>query len=396
MIIMRKYFVLLLFIQLFLSLSVAQNKDIQALIDSIEKQYIVDSRTQIYRINLSEREGQIFLEGVISNDLAYNELRSGISERFPQLKFAVRLLPDREKLGNEVWGVVYNSVGTMRAQPSHAAEIVSQALLGTPVRIFDAKGDWKLIQTPDLYIGWINGSIQPMDDATHRKYLSLPKLIVTAMATQSNENPDIDSQPVSDLVAGDMLVFTEKRSDFYHVSYPDGRKAWVAATDVLPVPDWLENIRLTGESIVATARKFVGVPYLWGGTSAKSVDCSGFVKSVYFMHGIILARDASQQARYGKLVDTAGDFSKTEPGDLVFFGRRGDEQNPTESVVHVGIYIGNNRFIHASDYVHISSFDPNDPLYDAYNTNRYLRTKRILGEINTEGVEEILLNEFYR
>jgi len=158
MIIMRKYFVLLLFIQLFLSLSVAQNKDIQALIDSIEKQYIVDSRTQIIRINLSEREGQIFLEGIISNDLAYNELRSGISERFPQLKFAVRLLPDREKLGNEVWGVVYNSVGTMRAQPSHAAEIVSQTLLGTPVRIFDAKGDWKLIQTPDLYIGWINGS----------------------------------------------------------------------------------------------------------------------------------------------------------------------------------------------------------------------------------------------
>jgi len=396
MIIMRKYFVLLLFIQLFLSLSVAQNKDIQALIDSIEKEYIVDSRTQIYRINLSEREGQIFLEGIISNDLAYNELRSGISERFPQLKFAVRLLPDREKLGNEVWGVVYNSVGTMRAQPSHAAEIVSQALLGTPVRIFDAKGDWKLIQTPDLYIGWINGSIQPMDDAVHRKYLSLPKLIVTAVATQSHKNPDVDSQPVSDLVAGDMLVFSEKRSDFYSVSYPDGRNAWVAATDVLPVSDWLENIRLTGESIVAIARKFVGVPYLWGGTSAKSVDCSGFVKSVYFMHGIILARDASQQARYGKLVDTAGDFSKTEPGDLVFFGRRGDEQNPTESVVHVGIYIGNNRFIHASDYVHISSFDPNDPLYDAYNTNRYLRTKRILGEINTEGVEEILHNEFYR
>jgi len=149
-----------------------------------------------------------------------------------------------------------------------------------------------------------------MDDAAHRKYFSLPKLIVTAMATQSHEHPDVDSQPVSDLVAGDMLVFTEKRSDFYHVSYPDGRKAWVAVSDALPVPDWLENIRLTGESIVATARKFVGVPYLWGGTSAKSVDCSGFVKSVYFMHGIILARDASQQARYGKLVDTAGDFSK--------------------------------------------------------------------------------------
>jgi hypothetical protein len=65
-------------------------------------------------------------------------------------------------------------------------------------------------------------------------------------------------------------------------------------------------------------------------------------------------------------------------------------------VVHVGIYIGNKQFIHASDYVHISSFDPKDPLYDAYNTNRYLRTKRVLGEINTEGIDEIFQNEFYR
>ena len=393
---MRKYFVFLLFIQLFVSLSVAQNKDIQTFIDSIGKQYIVDPRTQIYRVNLSEREGQIFLEGITSNDLAYNELQSVISEHFPQFEFAVRLLPDRKKLGNEIWGVVYNSVGTLRAQPSHAAEIVSQTLLGTPVRIFDEKGDWKLIQTPDSYIGWINGSVQRMDEAGRQKYLSLPKLMITAMATQSLENPNVDFQPVSDLVAGDMLVFTEKLPNFYHVSYPDGRKAWIAATDALPVQDWLQNIRLTGESVVATARKFVGVPYLWGGTSPKSVDCSGFVKSVYFLHGIILARDASQQARYGKLVDTTGDFSKAEPGDLVFFGKRSNEENPQESVVHVGIYIGNKQFIHASDYVHISSFDPKDPLYDAYNTNRYLRTKRVLGEINTEGIDEIFQNEFYR
>ena len=393
---MRKWFLFFLFVQLSLSVSVAQKEEIQALVHSIEKQCIFDHRTQIFQAKLIEHENRFVLVGETSDVRAYNELKLNISTRFPQLKFAVRLLPDREKLGNEIWGVVYNSVGTMRAQPSHAAEIVSQVLLGTPVRIFDAKGDWKLIQTPDLYIGWINGSVQSMDDVTRRKYLSLPKLIVTAMATQSFENPDIDSQPVSDLVAGDMLVFNEKQSNFYHVSYPDGRSAWVAATDVLPVADWLKSIRLTGESIVATARKFTGVPYLWGGTSPKSVDCSGFVKSVYFLHGIILARDASQQVRYGKLVDNVGDFSKAEPGDLVFFGRRGDEQNPTESVVHVGIYIGNKQFIHASDYVHISSFDPRHPLYDEYNTKRYLRTKRILGEINAAGIEEIFHNDFYR
>lgn len=102
------------------------------------------------------------------------------------------------------------------------------------------------------------------------------------------------------------------------------------------------------------------------------------------MHGIILFRDASQQVNQGQLVDSGGDFSKLISGDLIFFGSKSNTTETTEDniigerVVHVGIYIGNNHFIHASDYVHVSSLDPQDALYDAFNAGRYLRTKRYI------------------
>lgn len=166
------------------------------------------------------------------------------------------------------------------------------------------------------------------------------------------------------------------------MQYPDGREAFVKKSDAMTVSDWLKKNRLTGESIVHTAKQLTGVPYLWGGTSVKGMDCSGFTKQVYFMHGVILARDASQQVRYGRLIDETGDFSDAFPGDLVFFGTKATVESPKERVVHVGIYIGNKRFIHASDYVHINSFDHADPLYDEFNAHRYLRTKRVIGEVN--------------
>lgn len=296
---------------------------------------------------------------------------------------------------HETWGLVYNSVGSLRAEPRHAAEMVTQVLLGMPVKIYEQKGEWCMIETPDRYLGWISGSVQPLTDSQRRNYLQRQKVIISALYAHSYEQKYQEYLPVTDLVAGNMLELITNDGAYYWVRYPDGRKAYVMKSYAKEVNYWLREIRLTGESVVQTAKKLLGIPYLWGGTSVKGLDCSGFIKQVYFMHGIILARDASQQVRSGKLVDETGDLTDALPGDLLFFGAKASQERG-EKVVHVGIYLGKRRFIHASDYVRINSFDPADPLYDDFNANRYLRTKRIIGEVPCEGIEQIFSNAFYR
>jgi cell wall-associated NlpC family hydrolase len=171
------------------------------------------------------------------------------------------------------------------------------------------------------------------------------------------------------------------------VVYPDGRIAFILKSNALTYKDWFKNIDLSGESITKGALQFKGIPYLWGGTSSKGLDCSGFTKIVYFMHGINLPRDASQQVNKGLLIDSNGDFGKLKPGDLIFFGTKGPKatnqqgnsgsnESNDERVVHVGVYLGDNHFIHASDYVRINSLNPSDALYDKFNADRYLRSKR--------------------
>ena len=373
----------------------AQNNDLQQMIEAIQERYAPDRRVELFQVEALQQEDTLVLQGETTSRQAYEDILSYTNKNALAVKDHIRLLPD-EELGEEIWGVIYNSVGTLRAEPRYGAELVSQALLGMPVKILEEKGGWRRVQTPDRYIGWINGSVTPLSKEGMNHYLQKPKVIITALNTRSYVDAGNETLPVTDLVAGNMLEVISADGAYYRVGYPDGRKAYVMKKDAKEVADWLKETSVTGESILHAAMQLLGIPYLWGGTSVKGLDCSGFAKQVYWMHGIILARDASQQVRYGRLVDEAGDLSDALPGDLLFFGTKATAENQQERVVHVGIYIGDRRFIHASDYVRVNSFDPADPLYDPFNANRYLRTKRIIGEGYGEGVEELFANPFYQ
>ena len=136
------------------------------------------------------------------------------------------------------------------------------------------------------------------------------------------------------------------------------------STGVAPSAGALNGNSTIQEKIIRTAKQYIGVPYLWGGTTPNGFDCSGYVQYVFNLHGITLPRVSKQQWTVGTWVSK----SNLKAGDLVFFQTEGN------GVSHLGIYVGNNQFIHASSSkgVMISS------LSSSYWINTYYGAKRVL------------------
>ncbi len=118
------------------------------------------------------------------------------------------------------------------------------------------------------------------------------------------------------------------------------------------------------DAIIATARRYMGVPYLWGGTTTAGFDCSGYTQYVFRQHGVNLLRTSRQQYTMGTPVAKAN----LKKGDLVFFQTSGSGVN------HVGIYIGDNQFIHASTSKGVTVSN----LTSSYWVNSYYGARRVL------------------
>ena len=307
--------------------------------------------------------------------LAKKDLLNRLKSNGYILADAVRILPNTEELGDKIYAFVNVSVVNMRSQPKEPAELASQALLGTSLKIFDKDRYWYQVQTPDNYIGWVEGTtIDRITKEELDSYQAKTKLIFSKPYGFSYTKPDENAQTVSDLTWGDLLVVKDTLKDFYEVIYPDNRKAFIAKNEAIPYQKWKQSVMPTEQNLVNTATRMMGLPYLWGGTSWKGVDCSGFTRMIYQNNGILLPRDASQQVFVGEEVA----FEQLKAGDLLFFGEKATTEK-SEKVVHVGMWIGNNQFIHSSGMVKVSSFDKNFTNYDAHNASRYLRARRILG-----------------
>ncbi|MEK9139189.1 MAG: C40 family peptidase, partial [Bacteroidota bacterium] len=162
-----------------------------------------------------------------------------------------------------------------------------------------------------------------------------------------------------------------------------------------PYEAWVAKAKDTPETVLATAKRFFGVPYLWGGTSPKGMDCSGFTKTVYFLNGVLLPRDANQQWEIGDVVDVQNGLENLRMGDLLFFGFKPTAEKK-ERITHVGIYLGNKKFIHESGDVHVNSFEQSDPDFNEFRFNTFLYAKRIIGAGSHTGVRRLVEQPYYR
>jgi hypothetical protein len=292
-------------------------------------------------------------------------------------------------------GVVNQSVINLKAKPTFTSEMSSQALMGTQVRILNSVSGWLYLITPEGYKAWTTDeSIKIMSAKEYKSWQTAPKLIVTTYFSVLLSQPTESADIVSDVVLGNILRYEGVSGIYYKVFLPDGRKAFLRKYNANPLNQWLASRRPSGANIISVAKHFMGFPYLWGGTSVKGMDCSGFTKTCFFMNGVILRRDASQQAQFGESIDISGDFSKLQPADLLFFGT---VKNNKKHIIHVAIYIGNGEFIHSSGMVRISSFNPKSKYFDEFNTNRLLSAKRIISRIDLDsGIVSIKKHPLYQ
>jgi len=354
--------------------------ELQNIHSKIKATYAPDKRVELFDINFQLADNQLILEGETTSKKAFSILLDSLNNR--KLKFTnnVRILPDAA-VGNLKFAIARNSVINIRSKPKHSAELGTQGLLGMPLNVLDKKGDFYRVQTPDNYISWVDkGGITRMNKEIFDQWNFRKKIIFTKNFGYVYADKSENSSIISDITLGGILKYKSLDSRFYEVEYPDKRKGFIKKEEAIIYESWIQNLSPTKENIETIAKKMDGFPYLWGGTSSKGMDCSGYTKMVYFMNGFIIPRDASQQINAGKTVDKELKFEGLAKGDLIFFGRKATAEKK-QRVTHVGLWLGNDKmeFIHASGNVHVSSMDNKQPNYDEFNKNRYLGSKRYLG-----------------
>jgi len=377
---------LLIVFGLFTLLSCNQNvskrvlNDLNVLVDSVRARYVPDSRDDVFDIAVFRQDKKFVVKGVTSVAEAKADLINRLVVLRSDIFDCIRVLPD-ESLGDHLFGITNVSVADLRTIPGYDAEMATQLLLGFSMQLLQTQQGWYRVKTPEGYVAWIQqGTIIRMNNESFQQWEDAPKVIFTDNYGFAYETPEANHQHVSDLVFGNLLKWESDNGQFYRVSYPDGRQAYLLKSQSRIFRDWQASIGLTEESIVEKALELKGIPYSWGGTSVKAMDCSGFAKTVYLKHGIVLKRDASQQAKTGIPVDISNGYDLLRPGELLFFGKN--------RVRHVAIYIGNKEFIHAAGYVRINSLDPAQPNYDEVNTKELICARRILGAVDMEGIWE--------
>jgi cell wall-associated NlpC family hydrolase len=343
--------------------------DIAKALETTREQFCPDKRTCIWEVE-ALRGAPFILKGKTNLPEAKHAMVQWLSEKgFP--------FQDSLQVLSPGFALVNVSVCNIRTEPRHSAELATQATLGTPLKVYEQQGDWYRVQTPDQYLGWLDaGGLFPLDSQAFTRWQQAERIIVTAETSASWQNPDPESQTNADLVSGCILEKTGESGDFFKVVFPSGGAGYVLKKHAQSLSDWKKALPSSHGPLLETAFSFMGRPYLWGGTSAKGMDCSGFTKTVFFRHSLILPRDASQQIRAGTAVETDTSFNGLLPGDLLFFGQKADGESQ-EKITHVAIYLGVGQFIHASGEVKVESLFPEAPNYAANRRSSFVRARRI-------------------
>ena len=266
-------------------------------------------------------------------------------------------------------GIVESNGLRLRAKPNTDAEILANASYGDNVVIIREVDGWYLVDY-NLQIGYMSADYITFKE---RENVDLGYGVVEDASVNLRDTPSADGALLATLTTGETAYIIGLNCGWYKVQY-EGQTGYIRS-DLLALtepPRWNSQnyvgeapvVETVGEQIVNYAYNFLGTPYVWGGTSTSGFDCSGFTQYVFKQMGYSIKRTAAQQLTCGYAV------TDLQLGDLVFFE---NTYTTGADASHVGIYVGDNQFIHAaSGGVKVTD------LSDDYYAARYIGARRVI------------------
>ncbi|MBN1505041.1 MAG: C40 family peptidase [Candidatus Eisenbacteria bacterium] len=245
-------------------------------------------------------------------------------------------------------------VAELRRRPSHASELVTQAVLGETLTITARAPDRKWLRAIrwDGYRGWVRSwSVTRPSAAVLKAWDSDLPVQVGTRSAQVLAAPHSSATLVCELALGTRLPGLTRRGRWVETALPEGRTGWLTRSQLVAVP----TAPSSPADVLKVARQFAGAPYLWGGITPWGCDCSGFVQTVFRCCGVPLPRDACDQLRALRAEVLGSSTGPFRPADLLFFG------TSRKGVSHVAISTGGLRLLHAYGYVREGNLEDGRP-----------------------------------
>ncbi|MCK5915311.1 MAG: C40 family peptidase, partial [Deltaproteobacteria bacterium] len=230
-------------------------------------------------------------------------------------------------------GVINVSVSSHYRDSSSVSDVTTQGLLGEQVEILEKGATHIYIRQKDGYQSWI-----PDDQIVLLTEIEGQDVVVRSHFIRLYSQPTESSVAVRDAVIGSTLKTVGEQDGWYRIALPDGTFGWAEKNHFKAMSVF------SPQGIISLAEEFLGYQYFWGGLTPKGFDCSGFVQTVFGLHGVQLPRDTWQQQQHHQV---STNFLDARPGDLLYFSGKPGQ------VTHVAIALGQLKYIHASGWIKI-------------------------------------------
>jgi gamma-D-glutamyl-L-lysine dipeptidyl-peptidase len=320
-----------------------------------------DSRTQLCEVQASLYEERLHLSGRVLDEFTLQAVHAAIRQVAQALEIEDRDVRVLRKPEPEYrW--VSSNLTSLHTGKSFLAEMSSQMLFGMRLEVLQTEDQWAFVRQDDGYMGW-----------TYQPYLTAdapltPTHLVVHPISRLRSSPQKGSPVLTRVLGGTFVNVTRRLGEWVEIQ-ANGH-GWMPARRLRALSDLPQTGEDQRDTIVLDGLTLTGVPYLWGGTSANGIDCSGLSQLLHRWVGVTIPRDADMQYCSGQPVDPP-----FQPGDLLFFGEKGESRN----ITHVGISLGGWTILHASrsrNGVYVDDVDAVDHLRKSfYGACSYLNSQ---------------------